>query len=152
MNLDSDRISLFGIYVVSVAYLICICAMYHSMHRTLHAHSKKNNSLKVLKEEHSLKIQLHEKLKELLISMTKFTLCVPDHSKDKSIQLYFILMFFYFLSYPLQPVLIWLWIFLLNFLAVSFLLLLTLTFCMPKQTVNHELVRFNLYVGEVITT
>lgn len=73
MNLDSDRISSFGIYAVSVAYLICICAMYHTMHRALHAHRKKNNSLKVLKEEHSLKIQLHEKLKELLLSTAKFT-------------------------------------------------------------------------------
>lgn len=47
MNLDSDRISLFGIYAESVAYLFYIYTMYHSVHRALHAHSKKNNSLKI---------------------------------------------------------------------------------------------------------
>lgn len=52
MNLDSDRISLFDIYAVSVAYRFYIYTQYHSMHRALHAHSKKINSPKVLKKDH----------------------------------------------------------------------------------------------------
>lgn len=52
MNLDSDKVSLFGISAVSVTYLFYIYTMYHLMHRALHALSKKNNSLKVLKEKH----------------------------------------------------------------------------------------------------
>lgn len=51
MNLDSDKVSLFGICAILVAYLFYIYTLYHSMHRALRAHSK-NNSPKVLKEDH----------------------------------------------------------------------------------------------------
>lgn len=94
MNLNSDRICLFGFYAVSVAYIFYIYTLYHSIHRALHARSKKNNSPKVLNEDHkkyhSLKIQPHEKLKKLQISMAKIVSCIPDHSKDKGIQLHFL--------------------------------------------------------------